>query len=68
MLPKDHFALGRLLRSPLPIKYSGQLQHQHVFQHLVVTRAREGGWQRYTSLSLPALGSVDVLTIHQVSA
>jgi len=68
MLPKDRLALGRLLRSPLPIKYSGQLKDRHVFQHLVVSRAREAGWQRFTSLSLPGLGSVDVLTVHQVSA
>jgi len=68
MLPKDRLALGRLLRSPLPIKYSGQLKDRHVFQHLVVSPAREAGWQRFTSLSLPGLGSVDVLTVHQVSA
>jgi len=68
MLPKDRLALGRLLRSPLPIKCSGKLHDRHIFQHLVVTRARETGWQRFTSLSLPGLGSVDVLTVHQISA
>ena len=68
MRPKDRLALGRLLRSPLPIKYSGQLRDRHVFQHLVVTRAHEAGWQRFTTLSLPGLGSIDVLKVHQVSA
>ena len=68
MLPKDRLALGRLLRSPLPVKYSGLRKDRHVFQHLVVSRARDAGWQRFTVLSLPGLGSIDVLTVHQVSA
>ena len=68
MLPKDRLALGRLLRSPLPIKYSGLRKDRHVFQHLVVSRARDAGWQRFTVLSLPGLGSIDILTVHQVSA
>ena len=68
MRPKDRLALGRLLRSPLPIKYSGQLRDRHIFQHLVVTRAYEAGWQYFTTLSLPGLGSIDVLKVHQVSA
>ena len=59
MLPKDRLALGRLLRSPLPIKYSGLRKDRHVFQHLVVSRARDAGWQRFTVLSLPGLGSID---------
>ena len=67
MLPKDHLALGRLLRCPLPVKYSGQLKDRHVFQHLVVSRTRDAGWQRFTVLSLPGLGLIDVLTVHQVS-
>jgi len=48
---------------PTPCCHSGTF-----LQHLVVTRAHEAGWHRFTTLSLPGLGSVDVLTVHQVSA
>jgi len=38
MRPKDRLALGRLLRSPLPIKFSGQLQDRHVIHSFDQTK------------------------------